>query len=176
MMYGGQEKYTPKVRQEIVIRDEGVSQLRTYTEALGWHRTGGYCSRPDDCEWLQTHHIRPQRTFQPFESRLANRPENLILLAACQHVGRCPGQRISAPNASRLGKWGKWVAEHLFVVHKDMQYALMDYDPSRNSFQKVFEQRDEFVKQGITYWNTDHDMEMLETARMRSMNPEFWVK
>ena len=71
-------------------------------------------------------------------------------------------------------KPGKWVdTKKAFVVHPDMQEALMNYNPSRSSFKDCFNARDEAVEAGEEYWETDHDVEMAETARERSRHPEF---
>lgn len=73
-------------------------------------------------------------------------------------------------------KPGKWLdPEKAFVVHPDIQEALMNYDPSRDSFKEVFNERDRQAAEGEIYWNDDHDAEMADTARNRSRNPEWWV-
>lgn len=71
----------------------------------------------------------------------------------------------------------KWLdPDKAFVVHPDMQEAMMDYNPSRDSFKEVFEARDEAVEDGEVYWNDDHDDEMAETARNRSKDPSTWIE
>ena len=60
-----------------------------------------------------------------------------------------------------------------FVVHPDLQAAYRNYRDG-DSFEKMFEKRREKTANGEAYWNTDHDEEMLETARERSQNPE-WI-
>ena len=70
---------------------------------------------------------------------------------------------------------GKWANENKFVVHRDMQEALMHYHPDRDSIQQCFRERDEKVEKGEDYHNSDHDAEMTETARENSQNPEWWL-
>ncbi len=163
------EKYSKKVREEVLKRDGYIGQLRSYSEERGWYHNPGYCQRPQNCEWLHCHHIRPQRTFTEEEKYEANKMDNLITLPSCQHVGKCPGGRLLPKHSMDIGKPGKWTALTSFVVHRDMQEALMNYRPG-NGFQDVFDRRNELVAQGIKYWNTDHDAEMRETAYNNTRN------
>lgn len=162
------EKYTRKIREKIISRDDGVSQLRKYSEEKGWYRHGGYCADPDTCNSLHVHHIKPQRTGGN------SNPKNLITLGSCQHVGRCPEERILPEHQHDRGKPGKWVSEKEFVVHPDMREALMNYRPDKK-FDHVFERRDKLVDKGVIYWNDIHDDEMKDTARQRSINPKFFL-
>ena len=71
-------------------------------------------------------------------------------------------------------KPGKWVdTSKAFVIHPDMQEALMNYDPNGNSIQDCFDERKKKIEAGEEYHNSDHDVEMAETARLRSQNPLF---
>lgn len=54
-----------------------------------------------------------------------------------------------------------------FIIHPDMGNALRNYK-GKETIAEVLEERDEAVAEGDEYWNTDHDAEMLETARNRS--------
>jgi len=65
-------------------------------------------------------------------------------------------------------KGGRWAGDKQFVVHKDIQEALQNYSPGGDSFKEVFAQRDQYVEDGVIYWNTDHDTEMAETAKERT--------
>lgn len=160
------EKYTQKIRRAVLRRDNFKSQLRKYSEERGWHRHGGYCARPDDCNWYQVHHITPQRMGGGSEM------QNMITLAECQHVGRCSGCRILPEHRNDIGKRGKWLSRKEFMVHPDMQEALMNYHPSRNSFTDVFKKRDEQALMGEVYWDTSHDDEMRDTAIQRTREIE----
>ena len=55
-----------------------------------------------------------------------------------------------------------------FVVHPDMIKAYIEYNGSDDSFQKVFDERDRLLGEGKQCHNSDHDAEMLETARERT--------
>jgi len=155
-------KYTQKVRGQVLKRDNFASQLRKYTEEKGWFRHGGYCRRPENCDWLQVHHITPQRMGG------SSQMENMITLTECQHIGRCPGCRILPEHRNDIGKRGKWLSRKEFMVHPDMQEALMGYNPSRNSFKEVFAKRDKQALRNEIYWDNSHDDEMRETAIRRS--------
>lgn len=66
----------------------------------------------------------------------------------------------------------KWVdPQKTFVVHEDILTAFQGYDGDPDHFKKVFKERDEAIANGEVYWNTDHDVEMAETARERSQQP-----
>lgn len=58
-----------------------------------------------------------------------------------------------------------------FVVHPDMIDAFKSYNGDKDHFEKAFEKRRELTAKGEPYWNTDHDVEMKETAEERSKNP-----
>lgn len=78
-------------------------------------------------------------------------------------------------NMLEAPKPGKWLNDRGFCVHRDIQEALMNYQPGGDSLSDVFEQRDQQVEDGEEYWNTNHDAEMLETAWERSHNPGWWL-
>jgi hypothetical protein len=72
----------------------------------------------------------------------------------------------------RRPKAGKWVdTSKAFVIHPDMEEALMNYDPNGNSIQKCFDERKKKIEAGEEYHNSDHDTEMKITARERSQYP-----
>ena len=76
----------------------------------------------------------------------------------------------------RKPKPGKWLdSTKAFVVHPDIQYALMNYHPDYG-FKGVFRDRDKAVEAGEVYWETDHDAEMRETAYERSRRADFKFK
>jgi hypothetical protein len=58
-----------------------------------------------------------------------------------------------------------------FVVHPDITEAFTSYDGSPDHFKKTFDHRDQLISDGEYYWNTDHDVEMTETAEIRSKQP-----
>lgn len=63
----------------------------------------------------------------------------------------------------------KWVdPDKAFVIHPDMQDALMNYDGTGRTIREVFDERDRRVADGETYHNDLHDEEMLETAEERT--------
>lgn len=61
--------------------------------------------------------------------------------------------------------------EKAFIVHPDIADAFTEYDGDPDHFKKVFKERDEAIANGEYYWNTEHDVEMAETARIRSQQP-----
>ncbi|HZX14966.1 MAG TPA: hypothetical protein VFF49_11280 [Thermodesulfobacteriota bacterium] len=60
--------------------------------------------------------------------------------------------------------------EKQFCVHPDMIQTFKNYDGTKDSFKKTFGERDELVKNGDVFWNTEHDEEMLKTARDNTDN------
>lgn len=64
-----------------------------------------------------------------------------------------------------------------FCIHPDIQEAFKNYKGKNapNPFKQVFKERDKIIADdpNDTYWNTDHDVEMLETARERSQRRDF---
>lgn len=80
--------------------------------------------------------------------------------------------------SERRLKRGKWVdTDKAFVIHPDMQEALMNYRPGGDSIKECFEERKKKIDAGEPYHNSDHDVEMAETARLRSQSPDFrWPK
>lgn len=160
---------TEKQRNSIIERDWGTSQLLHYNEREGWYK-GGYCQeRGGDCTDLHVHHIDPQRNGGGDE------PNNLITLYACEHVGVCKQARLipelAIPVLDR--RPNKYVdPDKAFVVHPDITEAFMGYDGTGDYFKKVFADRDERVRNGEYYWNTDHDEQFRETARVRTMDAD----
>lgn len=68
----------------------------------------------------------------------------------------------------------RWIdPEKKFVIHPDMLEAFRGYDGKKDAFKETFEARDEAVKRGEIYWNTDHDSEMKSTAEERSRRFNF---
>ena len=55
-----------------------------------------------------------------------------------------------------------------FVVHPDVTYATKNYDGSRRSFKKMREIRAEARAKAEEYWESDHDEEMRETAKVNT--------
>lgn len=160
---------TEKQRHSIIERDWGTSQLLHYNEKEGWYK-GGYCQeRGGDCTDLHVHHIDPQRNGGGDE------PNNLITLYACEHVGVCKQARLipalAIPTIDR--KPNKYVdPDKAFVVHPDITETFMGYDGTGDYFKKVFADRDERVKNGEYYWNTDHDDQFRQTAHERSIDAD----
>lgn len=116
------------------------SEMRHYSENKGWHH---WERRPEDA--LHVHHIDPQGNGG------GDNPFNAIVLYEREHVGR-------------MGR-GQYVdPERVFVVHADMLDAFKSYDGTNSSFNAVFAARRELTASGEPYWNTDHDIEMTETA------------
>ena len=66
--------------------------------------------------------------------------------------------------------------EERFVVHPDILDAYLAYAGSGASFAEIFEARRQLVEDGNAYWETDHDIEMTETARERSQQPGWRFK
>ena len=145
---------TERMRTWIIKRDEGTSQLRHYSE------TKGFCKRdPKDCKdcngqgcGLQVHHIDPRRNGG------GDVPDNLLTLLQCEHNGKKTGKKMADPKKE-------------FVVHPDMVEVFENYRKGdKRAFQKMSEERNKKMANGETYWNTDHDQEMLETATERTNN------
>jgi hypothetical protein len=87
-MEGNRIRLTKQERLSILQRDDFHSQLRNYSEEKGFHTNENcpYDNRP--CPHLEVHHVLPVGAGGK------NEPENLITLFSCQHVGRCPSNRI----------------------------------------------------------------------------------
>ena len=161
----GIKQITRKFRLHILERDEHVSQLRHYSEERGWHK-GGYCRLGEEgkCPHLHIHHIYPQRqaVYEGWSEKQIHDPENLLTVASCVHVGKCPSGFI------RDGlRGGRYTNKH-FVIHPDIRQASMDYRGSRSTFKRVFKERDKKIRNGEIYWCDAHDVEMKETAIERS--------
>ncbi len=61
----------------------------------------------------------------------------------------------------------------LFVVHPDMVDAFRNYRPGgENTIKKAIRARRELTQEDpdAVYWNADHDVEMAETARQRTID------
>lgn len=66
---------------------------------------------------------------------------------------------------------------HLQAHHVKPQRSGGDDSPNNTiTLGEVFSQRNQAVSEGVIYWNNEHDEEMLDTARQRSINPEWWIK
>jgi hypothetical protein len=61
----------------------------------------------------------------------------------------------------------KYTPDTKFVVHPDMKHALQNYT-GQESMDEALSMRDVVLDRGGVYWDTDHDEEMLETARERT--------
>lgn len=60
----------------------------------------------------------------------------------------------------------RWIdTTKVFTVHPDVAKALKKYKPgSKDSLDKMFEDRNQILEQGDEYWNSLHDAEFAETA------------
>lgn len=156
---------TERQRREIIQRDGGTSIIQHYSEERGWF-TEGYCgAMSEHCTDLHVHHINPQRNGG------GDVPENLATVFACEHIGvckqRCLPDNVSLSTPAR----NKYVnPERAFVIHPDITDAFMGYDGSKDYFKTVFKTRDELLAKGEVYWNTDHDRQLLDTARENTMD------
>jgi len=65
-----------------------------------------------------------------------------------------------------------------FVIHPDMTETFKGYrEGNKNAFKETSKKRDEKIGKGEICWNDIHDVEMKETAEVRSKNPRFrWPK
>jgi len=63
----------------------------------------------------------------------------------------------------------KYAKNEDFVIHPDIRDATKNYN-GKDTFKDAFAKRDELLEGGEPFWNTDHDEEMLETARERTDN------
>ena len=151
---------TEKQRKLILERDEHTSQIRHYSEKGGWQR-GGYCrDKGLGCTDLHVHHLKTRRTMRGRPRDVVDESTNLITTFACEHNGVCKQRKLPGGN--------KYVDDDHFVIHPDMSYARRTYDGTPRSYAVAMEIRDEMVAEGEPYWNTDHDVEMAETARERT--------
>jgi len=135
------EKYTPKLRQRIVDRDNGECQYPTYSEKRGW----GKCGQKNHPE---CHHIIPQRQSKLSGDPEVNNSDNLIT------IGR---------------------GHHQVTIHPDMEETRRDYGRQKrlgidkpDSYNHTFKKRDQKVKEGQKYWNTDFDAHFADVADERS--------
>jgi hypothetical protein len=71
----------------------------------------------------------------------------------------------------------KYLPDEEFCVHPDIKETMKNYKGDRRIFGKLFKQRDEQLEGGEPFWNTDHDVEMKETAEQRTLQAsmEGWV-
>ena len=93
---------------------------------------------------LQIHHIIPQRwayAVMHLLSKDVDTPENGITL--------CP-------------------IHHTQVIHTDMPLAKGNYQVDKQSYEKVFDKRDELVGKQTVYWNTAYDNLMKRVAESRN--------
>lgn len=58
-----------------------------------------------------------------------------------------------------------------FVVHPDVTDGFITYNGDPDHFKKVFRGRNKKLQDGEEYWNSDHDVEMQQTAEERSKKP-----
>ena len=145
---------TRRQKQWILTRDNNTSQMRHYSEEKGWH-----CKDPTTCEGCDgkgcprhVHHINPQGNGG------SNRPNNLITLFSCEHIGRKGNGDTVDP-------------EKEFVVHPDNIRALKEYRAgNKDAYNELMDERSEKTKRGEPYWSTDHDIEMAQTAEERTNN------
>lgn len=141
-------------RQAILERDGYQSQMRHYSEEQGW-----FTFTPEGVK-LNIHHIIPTRYAQEvlgWQPEQINDPRNLITLTQEEHIGR------------RSHEPGCVDPTIDFVVHPDIIGAFEHYGGDRQSFQSVFDQRDIMCQQGQIYWNTDHDVELTQTAELNTL-------
>jgi len=135
------EKYTPKLRQRIVDRDDGECQYPTYSEKRGW----GKCGRKYRPE---CHHIKSQRWSEITGDKEVNNSDNLIIIGKNHHQGS-----IHTDMPECLDDYGR--QKRRGVDNPD-------------SFKKMFKKRDELVGEGQKYWNTDFDAHFADVADERS--------
>lgn len=149
--------FTEAERKAILKRDNFTSQLRHYTEEGGFKPPKGCIYDGKPCTLLQVHHIDTQRNGG------GDTPDNAITLYQCEHVGKCNQGRIHGE---------KYVdPQKQFVVHEDMIRAFKEYAAGNTlAFQEMAERRNDLVAQGYLYHNTDHDAEMFQTAKERTLN------
>lgn len=166
---------TKAQRDDILDRDNHTSQLRQYTEENGWFPSQGACGvgRDIGCQRLHVHHIEPMRNGRAVGKpvRDINKMENLITVFSCEHTGRCPDGCATKYVRRPDRKPGKWVdPDRSFVIHPDIQEALIDYDGTNNSFASVFAERNRLLKENpnAVIHNNLHDVELRETAIERT--------
>ena len=151
---------TFRQRKSIIERDGGTSQIRHYSEERGWH-TGGYCDESETCTNLHVHHVGTRRNMRDSTREEVDAPENLITTFSCEHVGVCPDGKIDGGR--------KYVERKHFVIHPDTETAFKNYDGTPRSFKVMGEIREELIAEGEQYYDNDHDREMAETARERTI-------
>lgn len=145
---------TERMRNWIIKRDNHQSQLRHYTEQGGFKpKNVELCEGCDGTGCgLQVHHIDPRRNGG------GDVPDNLITVLQCEHNGRKKKGKLADPKKE-------------FVIHPDMVEVFQEYRKGdKQAFNKMGKKRQEKLDQGETYWNTDHDAEMLQTAKERTDN------
>lgn len=57
-----------------------------------------------------------------------------------------------------------------FMVHPDAQIFIQNYQPKQKFGPEIAKIREDMEGAGLDYHNTDHDEEMLETARINTDN------
>jgi len=144
---------THRQRKAILERDDYQSQMRHYSEEKGWHTSG-------DDKNLQVHHVTPQgwaKRVLNWPDDKIDSPRNLITVSEREHVGR----RYD----------GTLTGDKDFVIHPDTRQAFREHRKgNKGAFKDMVEGRKAKVDQGDKYWNTDHDVEMKQTAIERTDN------
>lgn len=130
--------------------------MRHYSEEKGFYkRTREDCqvcvTTGKECG-LQVHHINPRGNGG------GNTPRNLITLFTCEHIGkRADGSLVDTHKE--------------FVVHPDTVEAAKEYRAgNKSAYIDMAKKRDVIYQAGEPYWNTDHDVEMQETANENTDN------
>lgn len=136
------EKYTPALRRKILDRDRSRCQFPIYDEEKGWR----FCGSTDR---VQVHHISPQRWSEFFMLEAdCNEFANLITLCFYHHQSEIHPDMIEA--------------RHNYGIQKSRGIE------KPNSYQQVFNNRDELIREGETYWNTDYDEFFSQRAEEQS--------
>lgn len=137
--------------------------MRHYSEELGF-----YNYDPSDCEGcggrgctINVHHISPQRFSAVnlgWTPEQIDSPYNAISVFQCEHTGKMGNGQLVDPTTD-------------FVLHPDNITALENYRQGiTTAYQDMFALRNALAEAGETYWNTDHDAEMLEQVKLLTDN------
>jgi len=135
------EKYTPKLRQRILERDDGECQFPMYDEKRGWRKCGSKVN--PEC-----HHIKSQRFSEVTGDAEVNNSDNLIILGKRHHQST-----IHDDMPACLDDYGR-------QKRKGVQRP--------DSFDRMFNEREAKAKEGEKYWNTDYDRHFADVAHERS--------
>ena len=129
-------RFTKRQRSAIIDRDGHCCQFPTYSEGLGW----GKCQANGDTK-LHVHHILSVRwlSYLGYTRKEINNPLNLITLCEGHHLGTIHPDATDARDMYRAG----------------ITTAYVDMAKIRN----------EMVKDGVIYWNTDYDEAMLAVVQ-----------